>query len=443
MTAAPRTLRTKAEEALVVDYAGVRDRLPGGAPTRERRDAAFSLFERLGLPHRRIEAWKYTDLRSLTRSIAPLAGDAPPDLLAAVADDDPIAGLDRAQIVVANGTYRPELSDLAGTEGVTVESLAEVLAGAPDRVGRLFSDADDTVMALNTAMMQGGVAVTVAAEAKPARPIEIVHLTAADAPVSAATHNVVEIGANASVRLVESHRGSAGIAYQVNTLSELDIGRGARVLWTRLQTESETAQHLASFVARLADDATLDHLSVNRGAGLARWQGFVTIDGRRAKAGFYGATMLAGSEHVDTMLVVKHTAPDSVSNELFKNVVDGKATGAFQGMIAVEKQAQKTDAKMMTRTLLLSDEAQFASKPELEIFADDVRCGHGATAGNIDPTMLFYLMARGLPRAEAERLLIEAFLDDAIDAAGDEAIGEALRGIVSGWLARRGGDSHA
>ncbi len=316
--------------------------------------------------------------------------------------------------------------------------LAEVLAGTPDRVGRLFADADDTVMALNTAMMQGGVAITVAAEAKPARPIEIVHLTAADAPVSVATRNVVEIGANASIRLVESHRGSAGVAYQVNTLTELDIGRGARVLWTRLQTESETAQHLASFVARLADDATLDHLSVNRGAGLARWQGFVTIGGRRAKAGFYGATMLTDSEHGDTMLVVKHTAPDSVSNELFKNVVDGKATGAFQGMIAVEQQAQKTDAKMMTRTLLLSDEAQFASKPELEIFADDVRCGHGATAGNIDPTMLFYLMARGLPRAEAERLLIEAFLDDAIDAAGDEAIGAALRGLVSGWLERRG-----
>ncbi len=111
MTAEPRTLRTKAEEALVAEYAGVRDRLPGSGPTKARRDAAFSLFERLGLPHRRVEAWKYTDLRSLTRSIAPLAGDAAPELLAAVAEDDPIAGLDRAQIVVANGVYRPELSD--------------------------------------------------------------------------------------------------------------------------------------------------------------------------------------------------------------------------------------------------------------------------------------------------------------------------------------------
>jgi Fe-S cluster assembly protein SufD len=440
MTAEPRTLRTKAEEAIAAEYASARDRLPGGEPTRQRRDAAFSLFERFGLPHRRVEAWKYTDLRALTRTVAPLARPPAADVLATIAEGDPIAGLDRAQIVVVNGVYEPELSDLIGVEGVSVESLATVLADTPDRVGRLFDDGDDTVMALNTALMQGGVAVTVAADAKPARPIEIVHLTAAEAPVSVATRDVVTVGTNASVRFVESHRGTAGVGYQVNALTELDIGRGAKVLWSRLQTESEAAQHLASFVARLADDTTLDHLAVNRGAAVARWQGFIAIAGRGARAGFYGATMLSGAEHGDTMLVVRHSAPDSVSNELFKNVIDDKASGAFQGLIAVEQQAQKTDAKMMTRSLLLSDEAQFASKPELEIFADDVRCGHGATAGNIDPAMLFYLMARGLPRPDAERLLIEAFLDDAIDAIGDEAIAEALKGVVSGWLARRGGD---
>lgn len=438
MTAEPRTLRTKAEEALVAEYAGARDALPGGEPTRERRDAAFALFERLGLPHRRIEAWKYTDLRTLTRTAPPLAGPASPDLLETVAERDPIAGFDRAQIVIVNGIYQPELSDLAGTEGVTVEALADVLAATPERVGRLFDDADDPVMALNTALMQGGAVVTVAADAKPARPIEIVHLTAADAPVSTVTRHVVAVGENASVRMIESHRGASGIAYQVNTLAELDIARGARVQWSRLQVESEAAHHLASFAARMADGATLDHLSVNRGAALARWQGFLRIDGSGARAGFYGATMLSGDEHGDNSLVVRHVAPGSRSDELFKNVVDGKATGAFQGMIAVEREAQDTDAKMMTRALLLSDDAQFASKPELEIFADDVRCGHGATAGDIDPVMLFYLMSRGLPRKDAEQLLIESFLDEAIDALGDEQVAVPLRGIVSGWLARRG-----
>ncbi|MCB1488998.1 MAG: Fe-S cluster assembly protein SufD [Bauldia sp.] len=438
MTAEPRTVRTRAEETLAAEFAAARNALPGGEPIRERRDAAFSLFERFGLPHRRVEAWKYTDLRALLRTVAPLAAPATADLLAMVAEDDPIAALDRAQIVIANGVYRPELSDLDGTDGVTVEGLADVAMRAPDRIGRLFDDGDDVVMALNTAFFAGGVYVKVAADAKPARPIEIVYLTAAAEPVSVFSRSVVEVGANASVRFIESYRGPAGVAYQVNALTELDVALGAKVTWSRVQTESETAQHLASFVARVAGNATLDHLAVNRGAALSRWQGFVLIEGRGAKTGFYGATMLAGAEHGDNTLVVRHIAPDSTSTEMFKNVVDGRATGAFQGLIAVERDAQKTDAKMMTRALLLSEEAQFASKPELEIFADDVRCGHGATAGDIDQTMLFYLMSRGLPRKEAERLLVESFLDEAIEAIGDEPISDALKGIVSGWLDRRG-----
>lgn len=441
MTAEPPMRRTDAEEALVADYARVRDALPGGEAVRARRDAAFSLFERIGLPHRRVEAWKYTDLRMLMRSVAPLAGPAETGYLEAIAESDPIAGLDRAQIVIVNGVYQAGLSDLDGIEGVTVESLDDVLTKAPDRIGRLFDDGDDIVMALNTALMQGGVVVTVAADARPGRPIEIVHLTASEAPVSTVTRHVVKIGANANCTLIESHRGTPGVAYQTNTLCELDIAPGARVRWSRLQTESEPSQHLASFAARMGDNAMLDHLAVNRGAALARWQGFLRIEGRGARAGFFGATMLSGSEHGDNALVVRHVAPDSASSELFKNVVDGKATGAFQGMIAVERDAQKTDATMMTRALLLSDDAQFASKPELEIFADDVRCGHGATAGDIDHTMLFYLMSRGLPRKEAERLLIESFLDEAIDAIDDEAIADALKPIVSGWLDRRGDPS--
>ena len=439
MTSEPRSIRTKAEEAISAAYAAARARLPGAEQVRARRDAAFSLFEKNGLPHRRVEAWKYTDLRALMRSAAPLASIAPVDALAAVAERDPIAALDRAQVVVVNGVFVPELSDMGGVEGVTIEGLAEVLARAPERVGQLFDDAVDTVMALNTALMTGGVVVSVAADAKPARPIEIIHLTAAEEPVAVFSRDVVSVGAHASVRFVESHRGSEGIAYQVNMLTELDVGPGAHVTWARLQTEADAAQHLASFVARLGPDATLQHLSVNAGASLARWQGTVTAAGPGVTAGFGGATMLSGSERNDILLAMRHAAPHSTSRELFKSAVDGRSQGAFQGQIIVDPGAQKTDARMMTQALLLSDEAEFAAKPELEIFADDVQCGHGATSGRIDETMLFYLMARGVPRQEAERLLIEAFLDDAVDTDGDEAIATALKGTVSAWLERRGG----
>ena len=440
MTAQPHLQRTGAEQAIIEAYTGARDRLPGGAGARALRDAAFSHFERSGLPHRRVEAWKYTDLRARMRSFAPLAEAGADDRLAPGVLDGALGMLDRARIVLVNGVFRPDRSDLAGIDGVRVEALEDVLARSPGRVGRLFDDGDDVVMALNTALMLGGVVITIDAEADPARPIEVVNRVATDVSVSVASRTIVDAGANARARIIETHAGPGGSAYQVNTLTELDMAPGSRVTWVRLQTEGEAAQHLASFVARLADDTRLDHLSVNRGAALARWQGFVKIAGRGAAAGFYGATMLSGSEHGDNTLVVEHVEPHSVSNELFKNVVDDRATGAFQGMIAVDREAQKTDAKMMTRTLLLSDDAQFASKPELEIFADDVRCGHGATAGEIDPAMLFYLMSRGLPLPQAEQLLIEAFLDEAIDAFGDEAIGDALKPIVSGWLARRGGE---
>jgi Fe-S cluster assembly protein SufD len=373
------------------------------------------------------------------RTTPPLAGDADPASLTKLRQDDPLAALDCARIVVASGTFRPDLSDLAGLDGVTVRSLADVLDTTPDRVGRLFADGDDTVLALNSALMQGGVVVTIGKEAKPSRPIAILHLAAMEAEASLYIRDVIEVADNASVRIVDSYRGPADFAYHVNAVTELAIGRGARVAFARLQAEGSAAVHLASLVARLSDDAALDHLVVSAGASLSRWQGFVSVAGRGARIAFNGANMLMGKEHGDLALVVEHAEAHSASRELFKNVVDGQAQGAFQGRIVVRPGAQKTDARMMTQALLLSDTAEFASKPELEIFADDVQCGHGATAGRIDESMLFYLLARGIPRAEAERLLIEAFLADAIDAIGDEPIATALKGVIGRWLARRGG----
>ena len=354
-----------------------------------------------------------------------------------VAEADPIAALDRAQIVIANGVFEAELSDLQGIEGVTVEPLPHVLATSPARVGALSDDGDDAMMALNTALMQGGAVVTVAAQATPARPIEIVYLTAGPEPMSVYTRTVVVVGEGATVRFVESHRGSAGLAYQVNALTELDVGPYADVTWARVQTESETAQHVSSFVTRIGEGARLEHVAVNAGGALARWQGFVTIAGTGVHTGFSGATMLSGAEHGDTTLVMTHGEPRGVSREMFKAAVDNQATGAFQGRIVVLQGAQKTDAKMMAKALLLTDAGEFASKPELEIFADDVQCGHGATSGQINATELFYLMARGIPRPAAEQLLIEAFLGEALDAIGDGAVATGLRGVITAWLARR------
>ncbi|HZP20950.1 MAG TPA: Fe-S cluster assembly protein SufD [Bauldia sp.] len=435
MNAEPRTLHTRAEDELAAMFRSERGRLPGGAGIW--REQAFARFDRAGLPHRRVEAWKYTDLRALLRSVPPLSGEASRTQLGAFLRADRLHGVERARIVVVNGLFRPDLSDLSEVDGVEAESLADLIARDPHAVGRLFGDNADAVLALNAALLEGGVVVTVARDANPALPIEIAHVAAVDQPAAIFQRDIVSIGENASARFIDTCFGPPEIAYQRNAATELDLAAGARIVWARLQEEGDEAVHLASFGARLGRDAALDHVAVSSGAGLSRWQGFIRIEGQGARAGFFGATMLSGGQHADLALVVHHASEHTQSRELFKNVADGEAVGAFQGRIVVEAGAQKTDAKMMTQALILSDSAQFAQKPELEIFADDVQCGHGATAGQIDETMLFYLMARGIPRAEAEQLLIEAFLADAIDAVGEGAIAAAMRGVVAAWLAKR------
>ena len=174
------------------------------------------------------------------------------------------------------------------------------------------------------------------------------------------------------------------------------------------------------------------------GASISRSQTFVTYSGENARAGLFGATMVRGKQHADIALSVDHAVPNGASRELFKAVMDGRSEGVFQGRIIVRPDAQKTDGRMMTQGLLLSEDASFFVKPELEIFADDVQCAHGATSGEIDEDILFYLLSRGIPRAEAETLLVTAFLAEAIEGLGDEAIGDAFEEISRNWLATRG-----
>ncbi len=436
MSAEPRSLRTEAEQTLIAQFRAAEATLPGGSPVADARRAAMAAFERAGLPHRRVEAWKYTDLRALLRHAAPLVDSvrAP----AASAGTDLLTGLDRAVLAIVDGRYRPDLSDLQRLPGVTVESLAEVLAADPARIGRLLDPASDALVALNAAMMSDGVVVTVAAGASPARAIEIRHVVTADTPQATFVRNVVEIGAGASVRLVETHSGPAGVAYQSFPALELQVGDRATAVVARLQAEGDRATHIGSLAASLGARASLKHLTVTAGAALSRAQSFITIAGEGARLGAYGATMLAGRAHGDIALTIDHRAVGAESRVLFKNVVDGEAEGAFQGLIVVRPHAQKTDGRMMMQSLLLSDTAEFASKPELEIYADDVQCGHGATSGRIDEEMLFYLLARGIPRPEAEQLLIMAFLASAIEALEDEGFAAALEPVVAAWLATRG-----
>ncbi len=437
MSAEPRILRTEAEQGLIAGFREAEPGLPGGPVVAEMRRAAMAAFERSGLPHRRVEAWKYTDLRALLRHAAPVADrTAPPAGIGSA--PDLLAGMPRAVIAIVDGRFRPDLSDFARLPGVVVDPLADVLVTDPARVGRLLDPASDPLIALNAAMMADGVVVRVAAGASPATVLEIRHATTTAEPRSTFVRHVIEVEEGASLRLVESHTGPAGVAYQSFPAVELHLADRATAVVARVQAEGDRAVHIASFAARLGARSSLKQLTVTAGASLSRAQSFLTIAGEGARLGAYGATMLGGRAHGDVSLVIDHQNVGAESRVLFKNVVDGDADGAFQGRIVVRPGAQKTDGRMMMQSLLLSETAEFASKPELEIYADDVQCGHGATSGQIDEDMLFYLLSRGIPRPEAEQLLITAFLASAIEALEDEQLAAALEPLVSDWLARRG-----
>lgn len=445
MTAEPRTIRTEAEQALARQFEDILSELPGGPRVRLLRAAAFERFQRSGLPHRRVEEYKYTDLRALMKRAAPPARRAIETTAARALHElpDPLGALPRYLLVLVDGHYFDALSDRGALEaaGVSVastrveleadgESAAAVLA-APELA------AADVVLALNAAFATDGVEVSVRDGLALDRPLEILHLSTGSEPVASTVRNSVRIGANASVQMVETYRGVGDVAHQLNAVTRVSVGRNATVAWARLQMEGETAQHLGSTILSLAEEARFDHLSVTAGAAVSRSQMFVTTGGTGTRLGIFGAGMVTGRQHADTTLLIDHALGGAFTRVLAKNAVDGEAHGVFQGKIVVEPDAQKTDAKMMAKALLLSETGEFDSKPELEIFADDVQCGHGATSGRIDDTQLFYLMARGVERAEAERLLIEAFLDEAIDGLGDEPIGDALKGVVTAWLSRR------
>jgi Fe-S cluster assembly protein SufD len=246
---------------------------------------------------------------------------------------------------------------------------------------------------------------------------------------------VVERGAR--VMLIESHEGPPGSDYQVNAALEMVVGDGAHVDHVKIIGEGTDALHVSTLAAAIGAKARFNTFTFTIGGAVVRNQLFLNFNGEDTVAGIRGATLIKGRQHADTTLVANHIARNCQSREVFKSVLDDEAHGVFQGRIIVKPGAQQTDAKMMTRALLLSERAEADNKPELEIFADDVQCGHGATAGALDRELKFYLMARGIPVAEAEALLIQAFLGEAIEGIEHAGLREALMDSVSAWLRAR------
>lgn len=434
--------RTDAEVALADTFGAVKATLPGSEAVRHLRDDAFSTFATAGLPHRRIEAWHYTDLRSLMRNALPIAPK--PDDTALGPVNQELAGrpgFGGGRLVIVDGTFVPSLSD-APPGGVSVRSLADVLGeGRQDLIdflaARDFGEGD-AILALNAAMMQDGVVIEIAPGTEVAAPIEIVYATAAKTPAARFFRSLVVVGEGAKVRIAESSIGQGGRTGQTFGCLIFQVADRANVGHTAAVTRTEPGSlRLDSFVADLGSEAIFDSFALVDGEGLTRRQLFMRFSGDDAQAKLRGVSLLQGREHADTTLDVVHKGLGCEGREEFRHILDDSAVGVFQGRIRVQKQAQKTDGKMMSRALLLSDDVVMNNKPELEIFADDVVCGHGATCGSLNADQLFYIQARGIPRPEAEALLLEAFAGELCDDIGHEGLTAAFRAEVAHWLAAR------
>ena len=411
--------RTPAESALIDGFADRIGELSGNADVVVARDAALEALKENGIPSRRVESWHYTDFRTLLKGVAPFDTSAGTQALPAL-----IAG--SSIVAASNGVAL----DANAQQGVSLTPVREALANGSLVTQLRTRGFDDTIGQINAAYASDGWVVSIADGTELQAPLELQNIQKAG---QGHTRFPVRIGANVKATIVERQNGGEGDAFSTS-VSHVTVGDGAEILWVILRDFGQATQ-LAQFNATIGKGSKLTLYIVNAGGKLVRQEVHVNVTGEDSDFELRGLNLLADDSHTDVTMTVGHLVENTRSTEIIRNVVKDHARGVFQGMIRVAQIAQKTDARMACNTLLLSDEGEFDAKPELEIFADDVACGHGATVTELSKDYLFYLMARGIPENEARGLLIKAFIAEIIEELEDETLVEALEEVLSNWLA--------
>jgi Fe-S cluster assembly protein SufD len=405
----------------------------------ELRRKAIERFASLGFPTTREEAWRFTDVSALSALPSRVAGGTPnPAQFSGLAKGP----LRACQIAFVDGRYAPAFSSLELPPGVRVASLAHVLAEEPRRVepwlARSASFEGNAFAALNTAFMNDGVFIHLSRGAAPPLPFHLLFLSSFHGEPYVTHPRVLVVAEEESkATIVESYLGPAGGVYFTNAVAEAVLGEGAALDFTKVQRESHEAFHVQTLQARQARGSTFTHRSISLGAGFARNDLGTLLEGEGAECTLYGLFEVAGAQLADHHTTIDHARPHGTSRELYKGILDGKGRGVFDGRIVVRPDAQKTSAIQTNQNLLLSKEALVHTKPQLEIFANDVRCKHGATIGQLDEAVLFYLRSRGIGLPEARRLLVHAFAGEIVDTVTNPGVRAQLGGCL-GLLAGAG-----
>jgi Fe-S cluster assembly protein SufD len=413
------------------------------------RQAAMDRFGELGFPTTRLEAWKFTNVAAIANT---RFEPARYDLNAAIEKKlkaSPYADLGCSRLVFLNGAYSPELSSLNRVpKGVKAGSLAEALRNG-DRslephLARYANVQDHAFVALNTALMEDGAFIEIPKGMVLDQPIYLLSVTTGSVqPTVSHPRNLILIGRETQVTLIEGHLGLNDGVYFTNAVTEVVAGENAIVNYCRLQQESERAYHVATLQIHQERSSNVTTHSIAFGAALARQDVNTVLDGEGAECLLNGLYVVNGRQHIDNYTTIDHAKPHANSREVYKGVLDGKSAAVFHGRIIVRQDAQKTDAKQSNRNLLLSDEATINTKPQLEIYADDVKCTHGATIGQIDDEAVFYLRSRGIGREEARSMLTYAFANEIINQIKYEPVRARLTDALFARLSRDPGGKEA
>jgi Fe-S cluster assembly protein SufD len=433
-----------AVERLVEAYRAFAANGASGAPAwlKELRDGAIARFDTLGFPTTKQEAWRFTSVAPLTETTFELAH--PASRIPQLAELQPFLFGDGPRLVFVNGFFVRSLSrPLSGprSDGVRLDGLAQALVDTPDVVrqhlGKYAAFAERPFAALNTAFVRDGAFVHVPAKVQIEEPIQLLFLATpvAGARLVAHPRNLIVLEREARATVVETYAALGEGVYWTNAVTEVVAGDGARVDCYRVQRESDRAYHVAVTDVHQGRDSTVNVHAVSFGAALARHDLRGTLAGPGGYLILNGLYVLAGDQHADHHTAIDHAAPHCESHEYFNGVLDGRSRGVFNGRIIVRPGAQKTDSKQTNNNLLLSGEAHADSQPQLEIYADDVKCTHGSTVGPLDPKALFYLRSRGVGEAEARRLMTYGFAAEILNRIDVAPLRAQLDRIVRARLA--------
>ena len=396
------------------------------------RQDAMAQFQSEGFPTLRTEAWKYTNLERFTREVF-IAPSEPARIAAELISSYKIDG---HLLVFVDGYFVSGLSELSLLpEGTALLSLGRAIEFAPELIEARLIHHGSALAALNLALAREGAVLVVPKGIVLEKPIHLVHVSTGRDRAAHHLRHVLVLGENAAASVVETFIGAGAGTCWTNSVTEAQLAQGARLAHCAWVEEAEAALHVGRLALELGRDANVEAFVGTAGGGTIRNEVVANLAGEGGEARIDGISLGRDRIHIDDWTEVVHVAPRTTSGQTFKSVLDDRSHAAFQGRVVVKEGAQKIDAHQLNKNLLLSRGARADSKPELEILADDVKCSHGATVGDLDKNAMFYLRARGIPEAEARAVLVEAFVTELLDQVSSAPVRQWLKARVEGWLA--------